>query len=481
MLRHVLLARGLAVPQLLLAAAAPGALRVHSGGGSGSRSSSSGGGSGSGKKRRAKRLVLPARKAAAPPLGRVPPSSAAAAAAAASVLRGAAPPAQPQQQPPPAQPPQPAQQPQQPQPQPPQAQQHPQPQAPPRVAAWEVVAGLRQSAPHALRSMGAALDAASWLAYCRDARLGVPSVFSALGVHRAQGRRGRAALLRREALLSAALEQLGGAGGAARVPDAALRGITHQQLGAAAAAAAARCWAARGADGGDVADALLDYFVFKQLGGSPRGQRGHERSAARGAAAAHTAAARARALARRATELMQLQRRHRELVAARARGGAPPGGEGGGEVEEVEDEGDDDDVEVLDAFFDASLGDYIRYLRAAAAGAPSVFTVAHPGAGPPRGGRRPGGAELAALEGARGALGATAEVLALLPRALRARPALLLGAAQLQRLATLAGVPVRDVREALSGFYAVKRLGFSRAVSELAAAAGDTGVLRRLL
>jgi hypothetical protein len=85
-------------------------------------------------------------------------------------------------------------------------------------------------------------------------------------------------------------------------------------------------------------------------------------------------------------------------------------------------------VEVWDGFFDATLLDYQRYLRAAAAGQPSVWTTPNAGQQPQQQGQQQQQEALQQHGAALTALGHAADVLALLPTSLKQRPTHITGA-----------------------------------------------------
>lgn len=151
------------------------------------------------------------------------------------------------------------------------------------------------------------------------------------------------------------------------------------------------------------------------------------------------------------------------------------------------------DVDIWDAFFDATLPDYLQYLQAAVAGAPSVFTTVNPHAPTEsphqlqrwqherqeQAGKhqqqqhahqqQQNGGQTQQQLVARELLANTAKMLALMPRGMKQRPTLLVGGPQLLSLAAFSRSSVEDVVEVLQDFYKLKRLGFRMAMQELMA------------
>ncbi|WIA10997.1 hypothetical protein OEZ85_011154 [Tetradesmus obliquus] len=259
--------------------------------------------------------------------------------------------------------------------------------------------------------------------------------------------------------------------------DEQLQELSSEQLAAAADAAAAACHAAAGATGNEVGECLLDYFVFK-----------------------------------RCMQLMLLQRQHRRLVQQhhlshqqQQQQPSPaenePDGSSSSSSSSVPAVSPEElaEVDIWDAFFDADLDDYIQYLQAAAAGAPSVFTTINPNAQPQQQQQQPQGltshkpskasrktvessaaaSQQQQLAEARQLLSNSAAMLSIMPPGIKSRPLLLLGSSQLVQLAAMAGGSPEDVVEVLQDFYKLKRLGFRAALEELMDVADEQSVVER--
>jgi hypothetical protein len=208
-------------------------------------------------------------------------------------------------------------------------------------------------------------------------------------------------------------------------------------------------------------------------------------------------------------QLMLLQRQHRRLVQEhhlayqqqqqeRSSAEHEPNSSSSSSVPPVTSE-ELAEVDIWDAFFDADLDDHVQYLRAAAAGSPSVFTTINPNAPThqqqqqqglaPRSGAKEDSAgdadnteassQQQQLAEARVAIANSAKMLAIMPPGIVARPLLLLGGAQLLQLAGMAGGRVEDVVEVLQDFYKLKRLGFRAALEELMDVADEQSVVER--
>jgi hypothetical protein len=119
---------------------------------------------------------------------------------------------------------------------------------------------------------------------------------------------------------------------------------------------------------------------------------------------------------------------------------------------------------IWDAFHDADLGDMAVYIQAALDGDPSIYLPygsqqQHLSAGIP--------GEQEGLPRLRSKLKGALRLLKALSPQQRAKPLMYIGAEDLPRLASKAGVSEEEARELLQDFYSLKRLGFNMALQAL--------------
>ncbi|WIA30902.1 hypothetical protein OEZ86_000954 [Tetradesmus obliquus] len=267
--------------------------------------------------------------------------------------------------------------------------------------------------------------------------------------------------------------------------DEQLQELSSEQLAAAAAAAAAACHAAAGATGNEVGECLLDYFVFKRCMQLMLLHRQHRRLVQQ----------------HHLSHQQQQQQQHQEQQEQRSAEQEPDSSSSSSSSSSVPAVSPEElaEVDIWDAFFDADLDDYIQYLQAAAAGAPSVFTTVNPNAHPQQQQQQPQGltshkpskasrkaqessaaaSQQQQLAEARQLLSNSAAMLSIMPPGIKSRPLLLLGSSQLVQLAAMAGGSPEDVVEVLQDFYKLKRLGFRAALEELMDVADEQSVVER--
>ena len=134
------------------------------------------------------------------------------------------------------------------------------------------------------------------------------------------------------------------------------------------------------------------------------------------------------------------------------------------------------EVKIWDAFFDATLGDYIAYLEAAASGQPSVLTTSSSAVLTPSQQQQqvqedPQEATAEYQEACK-AMAISGTMLSMLPKELQLRPGHM-SALQLVQLAVAADEDSTDnLVEILETFYGIKRQGFTDVLEELLTVAG---------